>query len=409
MLMVQPLVWAQSPNAAATEWAWAHSHDGQTAHAHGQHTAALLPHDDTVVLVLPVRATSWHRVPVPKINATRLRQALDGLLEDRLLADPASLHLALQPGWQAGQPAWVMACDKATLHAHLAALQAAGRPVSRIVPDLPPQPEPGQHALVQDGQPWLVHNGPLGVFTQPLGEVPVGLPLPEGTPRLAEPACAALAEAAVGHPFGIHTPAQRLLASAQSGWNAAQFDLRLSAGARRGQRLRDAWLQLAHAPAWRPTRWGLAVLVASGLVGLNALAWQEKQALQAKQQQAKRLLTQTFPGVTLVLDAPRQMQRELATLQRASGQLGQGDVEQLLAHFSALAQGGIALSAIHFTNTETRLTLAQATDASVAALRQGLSAQGWQSQYTAPVLTLAPGTPGSPATPSTPSPPGTRP
>ncbi len=397
--MVQPLAWTPSPNATTTEWTWTHSHDGQTAHAHGQDAAPLLPHDDTVVLVLPVRATSWHRVPVPKIHATRLRQALDGLLEDRLLVDPASLHLALQPGWQTGwktgQPAWVMACDQATLHAHLAALQAAGRPVSRIVPDLPPQPEPVQHALVQDGQPWLVHTGPLGVFTQPLGNTPVGAPPPESTPRLAEPACAALAEAAVGHPFAIHTPAQRLMRGAQSGWNAAQFDLRLSAGARRGQRLRDAWLQVAHAPAWRPTRWGLAVLVASGLVGLNALAWQEKQALQAKQQQAQRLLTQTFPGVTLVLDAPRQMQRELATLQRASGQLGQGDVEPLLAHFSALSQGGIALSAIHFTNTEARLTLAQATDASVTALRRGLQAQGWQSHYTAPVLTLTPGTPGT--------------
>jgi general secretion pathway protein L len=127
------------------------------------------------------------------------------------------------------------------------------------------------------------------------------------------------------------------------------------------------------------------------VAGLNALAWQEHQQLQAKQQLAKSLLTQTFPSVTLVLDAPRQMQRELANLQRASGQLGNGDVEQLLALFSGLSQGSIGLSAIHFTTSEVRLTLTQTTDASVTALRQGLQAQGWQGEYAAPVLTLTPG------------------
>lgn len=389
MLMVQPLAWH---GGGSPEWVWAHSRNGQTLDDHGQSATALLPHDDTVVLVLPVRATSWHRVAVPKIGTARLRQALDGLLEDRLLADPAQLHLALQPDWQPGQLAWVLASDKATLQTHLAALQAAGRPVSRIVPDLPPSPQKHRHALVQNGQPWLVDTGPLGVYVQPFdGHTAAVQPGAPDTTCLSEPACAAWAETAAGHPFVTDTPAQRLLRSAQSPWNAAQFDLRLSASVRRGQRLREGWLQFAHAPAWRATRWGLALWVVGALVGLNALAWQDRQALQAKQRQAQQLLTGTFPGVTLVLDAPRQMQRELATLQRNNGQLGQGDVEQLLANFSALALDGIGFSAINFTNLETRLTLTQATDANVAALRQGLRAQGWQSQYAAPVLTLTPG------------------
>ena len=390
MLMVQPLAWSTT-DAVAGEWSWALSHDGQSVHSHGQDAAALLPHDAVVVLVLPVCAASWHRVVVPKINAARLRQALDGLLEDRLLADPASLHLALEPGWQATQPAWALACDKTLLLAHLFTLQSAGRAVSRIVPDLPPQPTPLQHALVCNGQPWLVNTGPLGVFSEPLGDMPAALTAPDGVPRLAEPACAALAEAATGQTFAVDTTAQRLMRSAQQPWNAAQFDLRLSANARRGQRLRDGWMQFVHAPAWRATRWGLAVLLVSAVAGLNALAWQEHQQLQAKQQLAKSLLTQTFPSVTLVLDAPRQMQRELANLQRASGQLGNGDVEQLLALFSGLSQGSIGLSAIHFTASEVRLTLTQTTDASVTALRQGLQAQGWQGEYAAPVLTLTPG------------------
>lgn len=390
MLMVQPLAWGTT-NAVASEWNWALSHDGQTVHSHGQDTAALLPHDAVVVLVLPTCAASWHRVVVPKINVARLRQAMDGLLEDRLLADPAGLHIALEPGWKATQPAWVLACDKALLWAHLSTLQAAGRAASRIVPDLPPQPTPLQHALFCNGQPWLVHTGPVGVFSEPLGDVPAAMTAPDGVPRLAEPACAALAEAATGQTFELDTTAQRLVRSTQHAWNAAQFDLRLSANARRGQRLREAWMQFVHAPAWRATRWGLAVLLASVVGGLNALAWQEHHLLQAKQVLAKSVLTQTFPSVTLVLDAPRQMQQELANLQRASGQLGNGDVEQLLALFTGMAQDGIGLSAIHFTSSEVRLTLTQANDASVSALRQGLQVQGWQGDYAAPVLTLKQG------------------
>lgn len=390
MLTLQPLAWL-SPGTPACEWSWAQSPNGQTVQTHGQAATDLLPRDDTVVLVLPTHAVSWHRVVVPKINAGRLRQAMDGLLEDRLLAEPSSLHLALEPGWQASQPAWALACDKATLHAHLAALQAAGRPVSRIVPDLSPQPTARQHAVQYGGQPWLVHTSPLGVFAEPLGETRVAVTGDDDTPRRAEPTCAALAEAATGHRFDIETTAQRLLHSAQGGWNAAQFDLQLSAGARRGQRLRDAWLQLFYSAAWRPARLGFGVLLASALVGLNALAWQEKQRLQVKQQQTKSILTQTFPSETLVLNAPLQMQRELGRLQRASGQLGQGDVEQILIHFSNLSQDGMSLSAIYFSNTEARLSLSQASEASVSALRQGLQAQGWQTQYAAPVLTLTPG------------------
>ena len=60
------------------------------------------------------------------------------------------------------------------------------------------------------------------------------------------------------------------------------------------------------------------------LLGLNAAAWHERSLLAAKQESVQQTLQGSFPQVTLVLDAPVQMQRELARLQQASGALTPG-------------------------------------------------------------------------------------
>ena len=61
---------------------------------------------------------------------TRLRSILEGLLEDRLLDDPAQLHFALQPGARAGSPVWVAVCDRSWLRDHLQG--AGGSQAARI-------------------------------------------------------------------------------------------------------------------------------------------------------------------------------------------------------------------------------------------------------------------------------------
>ena len=401
MLMVCPALWQTASLTPATqELCWVHSADGQTAAAHGCDVAALMPRDDDVVLVLPVLALSWHRVVLPKINATRLRQALDGLLEDRLLTDPASLHLALQPELAPGQTGWVAACDKGTLNTWLALLQAAGRPVTRITPELWPQAEASWQALTQHNQPWLVLTHPAGVITLPLqaaaeGQSPAntapllpGLSIDGTTPRRSEPACVALAEAALDAAFEVEPTWQRLLRSGQSPWNLAQFDLRLSAGARRSQRAAQGLRNALHAPAWRPARLGLLALLLSLLAGVNLLAWQEQRGLEGKKQQVNRLLTHNFPTVTLVIDAPVQMQREVAALQRASGSVTRGDLESLLQDISASPLAPVDFTAIEFASTESRFKLANPADPGLEGLRQHLQQRGWRTQYNSPTLTL---------------------
>jgi general secretion pathway protein L len=410
MLMVQPVLAGADPGGAGAEhtqsWQWATSRDGQTVLDHGCDVTALLPRDPDVVLVLPLLATSWHRIALPKINAARLRQALDGVLEDRLLSDPAQVHLALAPGLQPGQTGWVAACERAPVAQWLAQLQAAERPAHRIVPDLCPQDPPALHALVCAGTPWLVAVQAHGVQTVPLPTEPyrstpthaphatshAAHPLPshQGLPCLAEPACAAAAEAVLDAPATVHTTAQRLLSSALSGWNLAQFDLSLSAGARRSQRWGQTLRHLLHAPQWRTTRWGAGVLAVVLLLNLQGLAWQERRSLQAKQAEIAQRLTQAFPAIGLVLDAPRQMQQAVSRLQRASGEPSPHDLEGFLQSFGQFAQVDIDIIAIQYTPTGVAATLAAVAPERVDALRTHLRAQGWTTEFAAPILNARP-------------------
>src|SRR6188768_93500 len=129
-----------------TEWAYALTADGHAVADHGRSPAALLPlprgAGAEVVAVVPVRALAWHRVVLPKGIAPgtpRLRAVLEGLLEEQLLDDTDSVHLALQPGARAGDTAWVAVCDRAWLRAALQALETAQRPATRIVPEFAPE------------------------------------------------------------------------------------------------------------------------------------------------------------------------------------------------------------------------------------------------------------------------------
>ena len=394
--MLLPLHWG-APGAG--EVAWASSRDGQTLAEQGTAPLALLPHDDDVVLVLPVLQASWHAVPLPRIAAARLRQALDGVLEERLLADPDTLHLAVQPDAQPGETVWVCATDKALLTAWLSALEAAGRPVSRIVPDCPPQDRWRLTGLLDGGQAWRVAAGPRGVWALPLPTEPAapapGQPAAAGAGEdadadaavcVSEPGCAALMDAAGPQRPQLETTGTRLLRASQTGWNLAQFDLRLSARIRRGQRLRQLGQQVLHAPLWRPARWGAVALLSTSVLGVWALGWQTQRASAAKEAEVQRVVRQTFPNLGLVLNAPLQMQREVQRLQRQAGVLRDDDLEAFLMDFSALAHVGIDFYALHFSNGTVQLTLNSTPDAAVAALQTGLRERGWRSTYQAPQL-----------------------
>lgn len=399
----------------ATTYGYTLTADGHTAIGHDSAAASLLPEPTRpggeVVAVVPARALSWQRVqlppglPIGPGNQTpRLRSALEGLLEDRVLDDVAQLHFAVQPG-PAGQGAvWVAVCDRAWLRENLQALETAGRRVSRVVPEFAPGPTasgiPELCALGTPEEPCVVltgHGADLAVTVMPLTPMALtlarmGAPASSGTsegdnPQVvvrAEPAVAALAERTLGQRVTLHTTSQRALEAARSDWDLAQFDL-ASSGRTRALRKAGATLNaLLQAPQWRAARWGAAVLVLAQVIGLNAWAWQERQALASKQASVRGLLTQTFPQVNVVVDAPVQMERELALLRQAAGAVSARDLEPMLAAAGTALPDDQQPTTVEYTPGELRLRgldLNSIEEPALSALLARLQASGYQAQH----------------------------
>ncbi len=318
---------------------------------------ALLPaaQDSETIAVVPPGQLSWHRLELPPGtlargflrdgNATRLRRVLDGLLEERLLDETAQLHFALEPQARAGQPVWVAVCDHIWLGAWLAQLEQAGRVVTRIVPEFSPPTQDDSaegsvegsvvHLLGGPEQGQLVWTGAHGLCTLPWCADAVALvaPLPgepAGIEVVAEPGMADVAGKHFNAPVRLQTAPQRSVAAAQSAWDLAQFDFLRTRSARGRKRLSAAWHSLLHARRWQAARWAALALVVVNLAGLKIWATREQAALAAKQERVRTLLTSTFPDIRVVLDAPLQMERALAELQRQSGVVANGDFEMLL-------------------------------------------------------------------------------
>ncbi len=356
------LVTLPAPSASQGEYAYAQISSTGHVQAYGQAAPKLLPQADEVTLVAPAQALSWHRLPLPKLGAGAMRASgravLEGLLEELVLEDPAGLHFALGAHAAAGQPQWVCVCGKAWLQGHVQALRAAGLRLTRIAP---------QAFALQEGQAVQLHvsgsaDAPLAVLADAQGVlcVPLSALAALGLTRAAgavlsssagaeavqgsdlqlsaEPAVAAQAEQALHQAPAILTAhqhaAQRAAAAKAVGWDLAQFELALSGPQVWRREAQALWQDLWRAPQWRAARWGLAALVAAQLVGLNAWAWHERKALEAKRAQVNQVFAQSFPKVKVVLDAPLQMRREAAALRQAAGQLSPGDLENLLGQFA---------------------------------------------------------------------------
>ena len=356
-----------------TEYRYTLTLDGHSASGHATARAALLPTAGETVAVVPARALSWQRVTLPQgvsAQSPRLRAVLEGLLEERLLDDPAALHFALPPQAPVGSPVWIAVCDHAWLRAALQALETAGRPVARVVPEF----APGTHNAAASGQPelfaqgtpedahWVVtgYGADAGVVVLPLTQAAlalVNLPVDadSAAPIHAEPAVAALAEKTLGRTVPLETHSARALRAARGDWDLAQFDLASSGRTRALRKAGGLASALLHAPQWRAARWGVAVLLLAHLLGLNLWAWQERQSLVAKQASVRNALTQTFPQVKVIVDAPVQMERELALLRQSAGALSAQDLEPLLAISASALPATWQASAIDYSGGQLRL------------------------------------------------------
>jgi general secretion pathway protein L len=369
--MSQLLVTLEFPGNNAVEFQYAIVSNAGQLTAQGRAVPALLPKTDTAALVLPASALSWHLAALPKLQRSlsgpKLQAVLAGVLEEQLLDDPAQLHLvAFKPDTEG--KAWVAACEKAWLKDTIETLQKAGVPLTSVIPvawphalitqvDAPAMQHTSRlHAHGPAEAGWFTYSDAQGVLSFPLNQ-PTLLPaIDEGTLVTAEPAVAVAAEMVLQQNVSVLQAAQYMHQAAQGaqarGINLAQGDVSLIGQGRRLQQLIAGLQELVAAPAWRAVRWGMALLLLANVIGLNAWAWKAASSLQDKRAQMNQLLTQSFPNVKVVVDAPVQMQRELLALRQAQGELSGRDFESIYGRFSAVVGMNTAPSAIEFIANE---------------------------------------------------------
>jgi len=361
----------QNPADAAALYDYVLTKDGKKVGEHSRAPVALLPLAGStggeVVAVVPARNLSWQQVQLPRgtlgrgflheADASRLRAVLEGLLEDRLLDEPARLHFALQPQARTDAPVWVAVCDRDWLRAGLHALEQAGRPASRIVPEFAPDLlTDALHVVGEPDDAFMVFPAGGGVAVWPLSAASVALlNWPQTASLVAEPAVANLAEQLFKRSVTLLPASQCCLQAIESSWDLAQFDLVSSSRARTWKHLSDWMAGFAQAPRWRAARWALLALLAFNLAGLNAWAWKEQALINSKRATIRTILTTTFPHVRVVVDAPQQMTKELAALQRASGTASGRDLETMVSVFGAVAPANLVPDIIDFSSGEMRL------------------------------------------------------
>jgi general secretion pathway protein L len=382
-----------APFDAATLYDHVLTVDGSTVAEHSRAPVALLPTVDDrggeVVALVSARNLSWHQVQLPRGTLdrrffqeggpSRLRAVLEGLLEERLLDDTSQLHFAIEPQPRADAPVWVAVCDRAWLRGALQALEQAGRTVARIVPEF--APDSLTDAVYVMGEPddaQMVFTARGGVAVWPLSAASVALlNWPDTAGIVAEPAVAALAEQLFQRNVTLQQSAQRRLLAIQSPWNLAQLDLLSSSRTRTWKRLSVGLSSLVRAPRWRAARVALLALLAINLVGVNAWAWKEQARINAKRVAIREVLTSTFPNVRVVVDAPLQMAREVAALQRSSGVATGRDMETMLGIFGATAPVKTAPNAIEFVAGEIRMKGLKLPEGDMSQVSFKLQAQGY--------------------------------
>ncbi len=294
----------------------------------GRMQAALLPRGTRLVAVWPAEQHALFALQLPAVAAPRLRGALAGALEERLLDDPASQHLAAGPRESDGTLKQACACTLDTLRDAMSWLAAVAREADAVVPE---------STLLEPGEAWLQPldaqrvrllwrnaDGEAGwLHADASGDAP---PL-QATRLLCDPALRALGARWWALPADDADDAALLARAASSAWNLRQFELAPRAAA---QRAALALQETLRTPAWRRVGVLVVLLLLVQLVGLEALALQLHAQRHRLEAELRSAASHALPGAPAILDAALQMHRALDEARARAGVPGSGSLETLL-------------------------------------------------------------------------------
>lgn len=352
----------------------------------GRAALGLLPRASATVLIVAARDTLLLAAAMPPLKGPRLRQALPNVVEDQLIQDPQTCHIAVDPVALADGRRVVAVIDRGWFRFVVGAFAGAGHRNVKAVPAMRCLPAPA--AIVESPEadadaaaeepaapstPFIA--GLLGpvISTAPalIGEMAAPTPASLGAPRIeiaiargeraalgeglalsAESIVPTLTALAGDHPATLYAlvdlpgdeprlagarpvaghveiPGAQPIAFETLARNAvaSRFDLCQFEFAAQPWKLDRATVRRLRVPI---ALVALSVLVS--IIGINVQWLQLARQRDAINAQMTELLLNAFPKTTVVLDAPDQMTRNLDRLRTASGELSPAD-------FLSLADG----------------------------------------------------------------------
>jgi general secretion pathway protein L len=153
---------------------------GSTQRA-GRSALALLPRASSTVLMVAARDLLMMPATLPPLRGPRLRQALPNVVEDQLIQDPQTCHIAVDPQPLAGGRQLLAIVDRGWFRFICEGFAAAGHrslravPVTRCLPQAAALDTPVEVAeMVNAGEP--VSAGPAGVATAAPGAAAAAAP-----------------------------------------------------------------------------------------------------------------------------------------------------------------------------------------------------------------------------------------
>jgi len=376
--------WPDHP-ASALPWALRDS-QGRVLSA-GCSVLSELPKADACEAIVAAGAVLLTATKLPKGGRKKLRQLLPYAVEEQIVSEPESVHVALGPLVD-GEGHALAVVDKAWIGRMLARLSEAGLRPRHVWPETLLGPHQiGHWGLIWRGSGGVVRTGdaagitldcgsvdapPLALVTavrgaREKGRAPRGIVLHKDGPA-ALPDLARWAEA-LGLPVEMGADwdwSAQALVDPGLGLDLLQGDFAPAALPR------DLW------PKLRPLLM-LAAAILALQVGGASMDWlllkRETGQLQAEMEQIFR---KAFPAATAVVDAPLQMRRNLAQLHAESGQMGATDFLPLMSRLSGVVanSGNVSLRSAVYESGQLRveMTLPDAQTAQI--LKQHLQSAG---------------------------------
>jgi general secretion pathway protein L len=384
-----PSAWPDADPATPLPWCRLGGARGELTDA-GNAALAELPPADTCELVIPAELVLLTRARLPRGSKQKMRQLLPFAIEDRLVAEPDTVHVAAGSHLADGQTALAV-IDKAWLAQSLARLDAAGlRPRSAWPETLLAALPADGWTMVWDGRSGFLRSGTQtgmsldgGSSAQPPAALLLSVAEARAAAALPQRLLLRLRESAP--PPDVEAWSQALGVAVEVGeaWSPLQHPDAPSGGI---DLLQGAFAPSTPARQWWPSL-RLPLLLAGLIVllqlGATTVEWlqltREKQRLQASMETSFRA---AFPDARVVIDAPLQMQRNLAELRGTAGQPSPLDFLPLLARAATAldADSRSGLRAIQYEGSQIKLEVALRDRAAAEALIGRLVGAGLDSQ-----------------------------